>query len=384
MGSEGSFKCYTCNRFFRHYRSLKRHLDDQHGHPRRYECEECGKTFGRLDNLRAHERKHRRSPKRRSPRASRSPHRSPRSSRYQLEERLPKRAQIHTRERSRSPRSTASRDRPHCDQHKSNQIDCKRGRGSERRLSKERSSGKRGSEREDDFGDHLVIDVSPTTRNEVERENRKPLKGKARGMWALLASERRQADSTSEDAEESEARPADSTCEDAEESEGTLVQAKDDVPVTNDIRRVRIGRDIGNLEVERVLEGKTVNVCEYSSTTCFGKEGKVYQESKERRYQVTVHQNHKESANQNKHAKGTIKIHGVDEAAKVGTPLSDKELEATCVGKVKKISQTVKRKTFSDGELMHQEEVVTAYEVDLEAGFLMKDCYYDPLFIQNF
>ncbi|XP_063969148.1 sal-like protein 1 [Lytechinus pictus] len=356
MRSEGN-KCFTCNRIFSHYRSLKRHLNEQHGHPRRHSCKECGKTYGRLDNLRAHERKHQRSPRRRSPQASRSPHRSPRSSRYHLEERLPKCVQRHTRQRSRSPRSHSSRNHPDRDQQKRNQIDYKRGRDAERKLSKERAPGARGSEREDDFGDHLVIDVLPTTRNDVEGENRKPLKGKARGMCALLASERRQANSTSED---------------AEESEGTVVQANDDVLVTNDIRRVQIGQDIGNLDAERVLEGKTVNVCEYSSTSCYGKEGKVFQESKERRYQVTVHQNLNESADQ---TKGATKIRGVDKAGKVGTSLTDKELEATCVGKVKKINQTVKRETFRYGELIHQEEVVTAYEVDFEAGLLLKDCY---------
>ena len=213
-----------------------------------------------------------------------------------------------------------------------------------------------------------MVDVSPTTRQSVEAESRTPLQGKARGMWALLAAESRPAAASRPAAE---SKPADSTSEDAEESEGTIGREESDVPA-RDIRRVQIGRDIGSLNVERVLEGTTVNVCEYSSTTCYGKEGKVFQENKERRYRVAMQRRTPTESGNN--IKANTKVHRVSKE-QVGASLTDKELETTCVGKVKNINQTVKRETFRDGELVHQEEIVTDYEVNLEAGFLSRECY---------
>ena len=247
MGPGGNFKCYTCQQFFSHYRSLKRHIEDQHRRPRRFTCEECGKTYGRADNLRAHERKHQgpreRSPRRRSsegspgkkvrersPQTRHSRQTSPRSSRsgYQPEERARSTSKKTSRERSVPPKNPPGRSHSsHGRQGRSpsrgtDREDSNRKTSTLSRKVRSPSRASRGSEKgESDLGDQLVVDVSPTTRQSVEGERRTPLQGKARGMWALLASE---------------SRPADSTSEDAEESEGTIGREESDVPARDACR----------------------------------------------------------------------------------------------------------------------------------------------------
>ena len=189
MGSGGNFKCYTCHRLFSHYRSLRRHIEDQHRHPRRYTCEECGKTYGRADNLRAHERKHQgpkeRSPGRRSPQARRSRQTSPQSSRsaYQLEERCKSTSKETSRERSMSPKNPPGRSHSSHGRQRKNPSVCTDKEDGNRKtstLSRKVRSPSRGSEKdESDLGDQLVVDVSPATRQEVERESGKAPTGKS-------------------------------------------------------------------------------------------------------------------------------------------------------------------------------------------------------------
>ena len=44
------------------------------------------------------------------------------------------------------------------------------------------------------------------------------------------------------------------------------------------------------------------------------------------------------------------------------------------MGIVTQIKQTVRRETFRDGVIVSREETVTDFDVDVEAGFLTKDC----------
>ena len=210
-----------------------------------------------------------------------------------------------------------------------------------------------GDDKESECDVDVVIDVSPATRQCVEEGRKTPLKGKARGMWALREAERRAADSTSED---------------VTESEGPGGQVDSDVPPI-DIRRVQIGREIGRLDAHRTLTGTAVNVSEHSTATCYGEQGKVFQEGKERKYRMMI----QHSTDQHSQTSGNSKLHRASEG-EVGTPFTAKELEEACVGRVKHIKQTVKRETFRDGVLIYQEETVTNFEVDVEAGFLTKHC----------
>ena len=199
--------------------------------------------------------------------------------------------------------------------------------------------------------DELVIDVSPVTRRCVEEGSKTPLSGKARGMWALQEAERRAADSTSEDVTESEG----------------LVDEPSNVPPT-DIRRVQLGKEIGSLDAHRALEGAPVNVSEHSTATWYGEQGvKVFQEGKEREYRMVVKRSPGDSQ-----TSGITKMHKASQR-EIGTPLTTKELEVACVGRVKNIKQTVKREMFKEGVLVWKEETITDFEVDLEAGFLTKD-----------
>ena len=210
-------------------------------------------------------------------------------------------------------------------------------------------NGDGDKESENSGDDELVINVSPVTRQCVEEGSKTPLTGKARGMWALQEAERRAADSTSED---------------VTESEGPGGQGDGDVPPI-DIRRVQLGKDIGGLDAHRILTGTTVNVSEHSTATSYGEQGiKVFQEGREREYRMVVQR----STDQHSQTSGISKLHRVSEG-EVGTPFTAKELEEAC-----DIKQTVKRETFRNGVLIHQEETVTNFEVDVEAGFLTKHC----------
>ena len=99
-----------------------------------------------------------------------------------------------------------------------------RGQAAEVRESPQKVAPSGDGGKESECDDELVINVSPVTRQCVEG-SKTPLKGKARGMWALREAERRAADSTSED---------------VTESEGPGGQGDSDVPPI-DIRRVQLG-----------------------------------------------------------------------------------------------------------------------------------------------
>ena len=178
-------------------------------------------------------------------------------------------------------------------------------------------------------------------------------------MWALRESERRAADSTTED---------------VTESEGPGGQGDSDVPPI-DIRRVQLGRDIGRLDAHRTLTGTAVNVSEHSTATCYGEQGKAkkLQEGKERQYRIMIQY----STGQHPQTRGNSNLNRVSEGEPgkhISTPFTAKELEEACVGRVKHIKQTLKRETFRDGVLIYQEETVTNFEIDVEAGFLTKHC----------
>ena len=54
--TEKNLKCYSCQTFFAHKRSLLRHIDVEHRNRRTYECRYCGRSYNRRDNKQSHER----------------------------------------------------------------------------------------------------------------------------------------------------------------------------------------------------------------------------------------------------------------------------------------------------------------------------------------
>ena len=358
----GNFKCYTCQKFFSHYRSLQRHIEHQHRRPQRFECHGCDRTYGRADNLQVHQRKHlekqaEKSPRERDPERKDSPERRARSPRRRSPQRRNPRSRSPQRKTSRQTSSPRMRREAGEPGRRSSTVigPQERRQAEEVRESPQRvaRNGDGDKESENSCDDELVINMSPVTRQCVEG-SKTPLTGKARGMWALQEAERRAADSTSED---------------VTEPEGPGGQGDGDVP-TIDIRRVQLGKDIGGLDAHRTLTGTAVNVSEHSTATSYGEQGiKVFQEGREREYRMVVQR----STDQHSQTSGISKLHRVSEG-EVGTPFTAKELEEACVGRVKHIKQTVKRETFRDGVLIHQEETVTNFEVDVEAGFLTKHC----------
>ena len=347
----GNFKCYSCQKYFTHHRSLQRHIDDQHRRPRRFECRECNRTYGRVDNLRVHTRKHHEGQTgRNSGRRVRSPEGQSQS---------PVRRNSHSRSpvRRKSNHSSPLRNRrlDVVDQgSRSGAAAAPKEKANDKTSPKNVSRSRESEKGCDDVGE-LIIDVSPVTRQcvdlPVEEGSTTPLSGKARGMWAMQEADRRAADSTTEDVTESEGP-------DDEPS---------DVPST-DIRRVQLGKDIGSIDAYRALEGTPVNVREHSTAAWYGEQGvKVFQEGKEREYRMVVQ--HSPAGSQ---ISGITKMHKTSQS-EIGTPLSTKELEVACVGRVKNIKQTVKREAFREGVLVWKEETITNFEVDLEAGFLTKD-----------
>jgi DNA-directed RNA polymerase subunit RPC12/RpoP len=50
----GLFKCLECTRTFQHNRTARRHFKEKHGQSSKIECQYCGTTFCRKENLLRH------------------------------------------------------------------------------------------------------------------------------------------------------------------------------------------------------------------------------------------------------------------------------------------------------------------------------------------
>ena len=322
--SHANLKCYRCKEYFQHRRSLNRHIDVEHRRPTLHKCEECGATFNRKDNLQAHVR-----------------------------HRHPKYGERRSRSRSRERASRA-----HVRHHSTH-----RGRSESQAIPKAarrdtQDEGRRTHSKEKSVERLIELEVSPETRKAVEGPNPEkvvtPTSGKPRGMMALM-----QAPSSTSD-----------QSEDEEMEEEAVSGENADSPVVADVRKVQIGR-LGQLSLQRMTPGQLLNVGEHSSTAYYRGEEKVFEESKERRYQMIVLR--RAAVQETCLPTLPTKVHKVVNG-KIGSPMSTSQLEEACVGRVHHIKETAKRQTYHDGELAFTEEITSEYDVSLETGFLATDC----------
>lgn len=320
--SERTIKCFTCQKYFAHKRSLDRHIDVEHKDEQRFVCQYCSRAYNRKDNLTAHCRD-------RHPEKSQNRERSQSRGRY-----LERQSKSDHRRRSRSPSRSPLPNR----------------REEKKRKDRKKQVVQAKLERDELPQDPLQVVVSPRTREEVEGRKgsrSRRLSGKPLAMM-------RQQQLTSSESEESAvadvASPEDGCG-------GTAV----------DVRSVQIGRPIPPLDVKRLLRNQRVEVDEFSSQTSYNGAEKVFQETRERKYGAIFLRNSAD-VSQKEEGGGTTKVRSV-QAGVVGVHMSDEQFSRAILGRIQSVTQTTTRQIFQGGILVSKEESRKEFHVDIIAGF---------------
>ncbi|XP_071495992.1 uncharacterized protein [Diadema antillarum] len=302
---KGLYKCYTCHRYFSHHRSLTRHIESEHRSRRSHECKQCGKLFSRRDNLLAHYRRLHRGHRGDSPTAGRDNHSREVHSRND---------ETGRRHRSRSP------------------------------VAKQVKSSVSVPETPTPCAE-IEVTVSPGTRQEVESVPgplAPPARGKPRGMLAMMG-------------------PPDPGSGTSDSEPDNQVPEPDDI-LEPQIRRVTVNEPVGELPVPDLLQNQRVNVGEESSRSIYREGEKIWEESRDRQYEVVFLRAGGKNAPHR-----LTKLHHV-EAGAPGQPMTEGELTKILVGKVHKITETVCEMTYKDGVLCTKLERRKEFLVDAVVG----------------
>ena len=135
-----------------------------------------------------------------------------------------------------------------------------------------------------------------------------------------------------------------------------------------DIRRVKVGRSIAELDNEVLLGGQHVKVAECSTQSVFQNSKKVTEITKERKYDlVYLRPASFDGPREAKSTNGT-KLHSVTKSNKVGEVMSEEELSKALIGRVKRIVETTTEHIYQNGILALKRESKKEYEVDVLAG----------------
>ena len=195
----------------------------------------------------------------------------------------------------------------------------------------------------------IEIEVSPGTRQEVDQPQTDPvsppLSGKLRGMMELMKTYPR---------DESESETSGSEADNPGETE---------LANPGQIRRVQIGRPIEELPTPTLLQNQQVRVGELSTQAVYHHGEKVWEESRDREYDVVfLRAGTKDTPRQR-----MCKLHHV-EAGVPGAAMSEGDLTRVLVGRVQKITETVCETTFQEGVVQTKRETRKEYLVDAVAG----------------
>ena len=210
---------------------------------------------------------------------------------------------------------------------------------------------------QEEDGDDVGLDVlvSPETRVAVEGNTRTRSDKRPGGKLLSVLARNQEPEVSSSSTE----RPG-------SESD-TDVPEEPSMPA-RDIRRVKVGRSIADLNNEVLLGGQHVKVAEHSTQAVFQNNNKVTESTKERRYDlVYLRPASFGGPRESKTTDGT-KLHSVTKSDKVGEVMSDGELSKALIGRVKRIVETSTEHIYQDGILALKRESRKEYEVDMLAG----------------
>ena len=166
-------------------------------------------------------------------------------------------------------------------------------------------------------------------------------------------------------------KPEESEASDSEEEVEAYAAGGDDVEVGRtdeeeaivpEIRRIQIGRPVGELSATAVLQNQRVQVGEQSSQAVFRAGEKLWEESRERRYEVVFLR-----AGTSQGPQRPTPLHRV-EGGVAKEQMSQDELAKLLVGRVKKITETINETTYHGGMVSSKRETRTEFCVDVVAG----------------